>query len=860
VFEQAPLSEVIREIEVRTSYRFLYRDALISGRRVTLASDQADVFAEFRKAVDALGLDVMIDDSRGQVLLFARRTRRIPATVVTGSVFDSESGVRLPFATVSWHSASGLRGAVADDAGNFTLTLPSGTGPVDLTASFLGYRAQRVRVDPEQPPLELSIRLRAEPILASEVLVRGSMLYTDLDTAWHHLMQPGSLAPLGESGVLRSLQTLPSVAITPAVGEGLTVRGSRSDGFQVLLDGMPVYGESHLFGMFDAFNDDAIQAVGFFYGITPASYQAPPGGTLSFLTRSGSRSRLGGSASLSNTSVRGTAEGPLMGGSGSWLVSGRHSIISAVNWMGNESLVAHGLDVGREHSEPEVGVLLPRGGLEHLGDPEARYFDVHGKMVAESRRGDQFVLSAYFGGDRAALDAERILRLSTGQGQGQGGSQTIRRPADTDQRWGNATASASWKRPLGTWGVSSLSVGYTRFSGSYERADFVFPDTILGGRMQGSGGGVDWRIGTFASETGLDHWRIAESLTWTTRRGAFWSAGAEVNAYDNRYGETALERIGFVATQRSFQTDAYVGFATPAGIRLGMDAGLRAHHFGLGNRLGLSPRLDLRLRASDAIRLMLGASRNYQFLYRIALEHEPTVDIWSLSGQDEEPTRVDYATTGIHVRPFRGVFVQAEAFFKDYRNLRLHELTARYQQTSNLDVFSNPWLWNARGKARGIELMLRYDLGPVSVVHAYTRSRILLSHPDLGEGEEFPAYWDRPHQGSLSLRTELGGRVAATATWSIASGAPNTLASRDSTEAGRLPLYHRLDVTVSGRLSRGVSLRFGLFNAYDRRNVWYRAAVPVLVSSDQPGRLAETANVDMYDLGIQPSLEFTVRF
>ena len=67
-----------------------------------------------------------------------------------------------------------------------------------------------------------------------------ALLHADLDTTWHHLLHPGLFSPLGESSVLRSLQSLPAVSFSTAFTSGLNVRGSRSDGFQVLLDGAPI--------------------------------------------------------------------------------------------------------------------------------------------------------------------------------------------------------------------------------------------------------------------------------------------------------------------------------------------------------------------------------------------------------------------------------------------------------------------------------------------------------------------------------------------------------------------------------------------------------------------------------------------
>ena len=113
---------------------------------------------------------------------------------------------------------------------------------------------------------------------------------------------------------------------------------------------MPIYNQSHLFGLFDAFNAEALQTVGFYYGVAPAEYQAPPGGTLAFRTRPGARTEAHVTAEASPTAVSGTVEGPLADGRGSWLVSARHSYLDALPWLGSDDLVAQGLDVGRPTS------------------------------------------------------------------------------------------------------------------------------------------------------------------------------------------------------------------------------------------------------------------------------------------------------------------------------------------------------------------------------------------------------------------------------------------------------------------------------------------------------------------------------
>src|SRR5690606_11050412 len=134
-----------------------------------------------------------------------------PPAFVTGYVLDAGDGARLPFATVTWTDGGRLSGVTANEAGAFQVPL-DGLAALDtlrLTASYVGYRPETVRVDVRRPPAELSIRLLPVDRLAQEVVVTGTILHTDLDTTFQGLVRPGVLATFGEASVMRSLQVLP---------------------------------------------------------------------------------------------------------------------------------------------------------------------------------------------------------------------------------------------------------------------------------------------------------------------------------------------------------------------------------------------------------------------------------------------------------------------------------------------------------------------------------------------------------------------------------------------------------------------------------------------------------------------------
>lgn len=427
-YHRAPLRTVLHDVRRRTGYRFLYRDALVAGTTVTLSADSAEVLAALRTAVSDSGIRVEVDRARRQVLLAPAPKDQNATRVVAGYVVDAENGVRLPRATVVWRDAAGQRrGVVATQDGRVRLRLDPAALPdrVTLVASHVGYESASVTISPDRPPAELPFRLTPESAPGPGVTVRTNAFPTALDTTWHGFTQPDLFSPLGEASVLRSLQTLPSVGITSALSGGVHVRGSQSDGFHVQIDGMPIYNQSHLFGLFDAFNDEALRTVGFFADVAPARYRAPPGGTLSFRTRRGAQTEPGGTIELSNTALSATVDGPLWNGRGSWLLSARRSYLDAVSWFNNDDLIAQGVGWNLRTGEPPEEEPLTGSSDRSVGEPSATFYDVHGSLQYEWPVGSRLTVSGYVGGDRTEVSFGHgggVLRIVEGETRGEGSS------------------------------------------------------------------------------------------------------------------------------------------------------------------------------------------------------------------------------------------------------------------------------------------------------------------------------------------------------------------------------------------------------------------------------------------------------
>ena len=128
------------------------------------------------------------------------------------------------------------------------------------------------------------------------------------------------LPTLGETDLFRSLQLLPGISGVSDGSSGLYVRGGTPDQNLVIFDGMTVYHVDHFFGIFSAFNADAVKDLQVYKGGYPAKYGGRLSSVVELTGKTGDVNRLqlgvGGNLLSSNALL----EVPLWG-RGSWVLS-----------------------------------------------------------------------------------------------------------------------------------------------------------------------------------------------------------------------------------------------------------------------------------------------------------------------------------------------------------------------------------------------------------------------------------------------------------------------------------------------------------------------------------------------------------
>ncbi len=851
--EEQSLREIIRETERQTGYTFLYRESLISGISLQFNQDEAIGLEQLSSALEPYPIKLVIQHDRRVVIITERRQAQAdPSELrITGQVVDAQTGERLPFTTVSWRESGQLRGVATGTSGRFDVRPRFTDLEPEITFSFVGYRTFTITFDRSELPIrDVTIRLEPASVRSDDIIVSGFSGSTPSDSLLAGMINASRFSPLGEASSIRALQSHPSVAAGPAFNSGMNVRGSNPDGFLVLLDGMTIFNQSHLFGLLDSFNPHAVQSSGYYFGVVPASMESPTGGTLNLITRTGSRAGFRGRAGLSNTSLNTTLEGPA-GSRSSWMLSGRASYMNQLSWFRNDDFIRWGLDVDRPTGSADSSadftslVLRP-------GDSSAAFFDLHGKFYHETSSNSRFILSAYLGGDDTWSEAERrVRRPGTDTDNG-----FVFEPVRTTNLWGNALVSLQYEHLFESGLYSTTKTGLSSYESDFSKDDFVYT------RIQQQSGSVSTTIFTypFRNRSTMNELRFDQNLEFRVLANLDIAAGAGLRYYRGEYGESSFDRSDVFIEKDALLGTAFVHADWEPVSFLEISGGSRLYYFNEGNKILPAPRAAIKITPGSSFSLNAGYAVTRQFLHRISIANTATADVWILSDEKQKPASSEQFSAGFELSPVSWFYFKMDAYQKNYSNIRLHELNTRSLE----NTFSeSPWFYNNSGDARGLEFILRTRQFNTVLTQNYTLSEAEFSNPDLSDGRPAPAPWDRTHSYNAVLEVPVMNSLTLWGSWLMMSGSPNPVYTPENEENERLNAYYRLD--LSAKYHRNLSERsdlevsFSVFNVLNHQNQWYRDYAFTFDETRNIPRLTPVPT-DILDLGIHPSFSIAVSF
>lgn len=767
--------------------------------------------------------------STGNVLTSANlqyqgQARRFNFTA-TGMVKDKLSGEPLPFASVLIRSNSD--GTITNVDGYFTLQhVPSDTAAIEVF--YLGYYKQVFYLSPQSDVNKLVVSLdpMATQLDAVEITGHREELMKASSGGNMVKMAPAKIAELpslGEKDIFRTFQLMPGIGGSNESSSGLYVRGGTPDQNLILYDGFTVYHQEHLFGMFSAFNPNAIKEVQLFKGGFESKYGGRLSSVMEIIGKTGNEKKFNAGVDAGFLGINAYVEIPV-NHKGSVFIAGRRSYKTFLYQKLFDSFT-------QNTGTTEKPANVPAGGPPGMGraeeeqSPTSYFYDLNFKATYPVTKKD-IVSYSYFSG-QDAYDNSRDLSRSRG-GMSMSGSVTDL------TKWGNWGTSLKWSRKWNDAFYSNNLLSYSDYFSSKDRSSersFTDEDGVT--ETSNTGTVEDNKLKDLCFKT--DN----ELKTGLHNQVEF---GVQYNQYSIRYNFVENDTLTVLNMKNNGSLAAvYLQNRWRPLDKLMLLPGLRTSFYSNTGKIYFEPRLQASCNLTEKIKLKGSTGIFYQFANRIIREdiQSGSRDIWVLSNNDKIPvSKAVHFIAGASYET-RDYIFDAEAYYKKLTGLT--EYTLRFTQQFGHSIDYSSLFYNGIGYTRGLDLLVQKKYGNYSGWVGYTISQTRYHFPVYGTAY-FNATQDVTHELKI-VNTYKIKKWTFSATWIFGTGMSYTrpiggyvMTMPDSTtvtaiipgtkNSSRLPNYHRLDISGKYDFSLGEtgkgSIGFSLFNVYNRKNVWYK--------------------------------------
>jgi outer membrane cobalamin receptor len=748
---------------------------------------------------------------------------QLPKYTISGYLKDSLSTEALISASI--YNRVNKLGTSTNQYGFYSLTLPA--GDVELLFSYVGYGNDVQKFSLNKDTV-LNINLSASGYNLGEVEVTATRTASIQETTQMSAVnipvaQIKSIpAFFGEVDVLKVLQLMPGIQSGSEGSSGLYVRGGGPDQNLMLLDGVPLYNVSHLFGFFSVFNADAINNVEIFKGGFPSYYGGRVSSVVDINMKEGNMQKFHGEGSIGVISAKMMLEGPIIKDRTSFIVSARRTYID----MLLKPLIASAQNDFNE--KVNAGYY---------------FYDFTAKINHRFSAKDRIYLSFYSGDDKFYVENEYNNSPNISE-------------YDAAISWGNILTAFRWNHLFTNKLFSNVTLTYSRYrfltdlesKETYEDTDHsVYPPK--------QSVRTDYYGANYNS--GIEDWSGKIAFDYIPSPNHYVRFGASVIYHTFNPGAMAYTVISTTSkygakSVRGIEYSAYAGDDVKLSDRLKANVGLHWSGFSVRNTFYhiLQPRVSARYLLTNDVSLKASYSRMGQYIHLLTNSNIglPT-DIWVPVTDMLKPQSSHQAALGV-VRNFKERYeISLEGYYKTMNNV------IEYREGASFINADNNWenkVLQGDGTSYGVELFARKNLGSLTGWVGYTLSWTNRQFDQLNDGKPFWYKYDRRHDVSIVVTNRFSKRIEMSGTWVFGTGncisipigiyeMPNPITPTrpetsnlpfnyqeyyDFSKRGnyRMNAYHRLDLSISFIKKRKRTERrwvIGIFNAYNRKNPFY---------------------------------------
>ncbi|HEV8507118.1 MAG TPA: TonB-dependent receptor plug domain-containing protein, partial [Chitinophagaceae bacterium] len=612
----------------------------------------------------------------------------------------------------------------------------------------------------------------------------------------------------GEADILRVILNLPGVKSVGEAGTGFNVRGGSTDQNLILFSGATIYNPSHFFGFFSAFNPDVVKDVELYKSSIPAKYGGRLSSVLDITSREGNKKNFAGSAGIGPVTSRLNVEGPFSkrDSSSSFVIGARATY---ADWLLN---------------------LLPH----QYDKSQASFYDVSLHTTHDLNKKNSLYLTAYISKDHFNLNN------------------------DTAYEFGNRNVNVQWKHTFNNKLSNLTGVGYDFYQ--YDINSDANKINAYNLKFNVSQASLKSDFNYYLNPRHTIEFGLS-SIYYKLHPGSYTPVGSE-----------SLVKSDIVPAEQGLESAVYLGdrfnvspaFSVNYAIRYSMyqylgpqsvstyapgvprDESSRTEtkEYGKGDIIntyhGPEYRLALRYAFSPDFSIKAGINSLRQYIHMLSntAAIAPT-DIWKLSDPNIKPQEGEQVSLGFY-KNFKSNTIETsvEVYYKRMRHYLDYKSGATLVLNHNIETD----VINTRGKAYGIELLIKKIAGKLNgwIGYSYSRTFLKMDDPIAGEvinnGEYYPSNYDKPHDLSIVGNIRLSHRFSVSSNIVYSTGRPITLPFGMYYYAGaqrvlysnrneyRIPDNFRIDLSMNIEGNARVHQRthnswtIGVYNLTGRKN------------------------------------------
>ncbi len=807
IADEVPLEQLLSEIEQKSDIYFSYNPRSIPVRMlvsIEARDKELDHILRkiFRKTViryRQVGQHVVLttgDEMPADSMAYSKSH-----FTISGYLRDQRSGEVLIGAHV--YETESWEGTTSNAYGFYSLTLPAGYHK--LRFSFMGYEEKETELHFDHDrAFDLEMKEAMLTMQEVEIVGRTENPYflnaqiSEFRFNNNTLSQIPGIA--GDKDIIRSLQVVPGIE---TFGDGSSlfyVRGGSSDQNLILLDEVPMYNTSHLFGFLSVISPDAINDIEVYKGDFAARYGGRISSVVDIKTKDGNNRRLGFGGNVGPYTSSLYLEGPVVKEKSSFYVGGR---LSTLQWLPKLYYPEQDIRVG--------------------------FFDLNAKLNFRINDKNRLFATFYLGND--LLERTTSASIDT-YGLG----------------WNNLLGTLRWNHVFSKKLFSNTTAYVTRYQYlmylSDDRKEY-WNSSIANITLKTD---FTWFLNprnTLTAGAGISaHTLDAGNInlndnTASDPRDVPEYHNAEYTFYlgnDQRITDKLILRYGIrVPLWQNLGPTTVYYFDDNHEVIDTFNADSRAVYHSFAS---IEPRINLSWLINSGSSMKAGYSRTTQYLNELNNSISPftSLSVWVPAGPTIAPREANQYSLGYFTALFRNrMKFSAETYYRHYENY--------IDYTPHANMFYNPLI---EGEVRqgiawsyGLELMLQKTTGKLNGWVGYTYSRVFAKIPGVNNGIAYPAFHDRPHHVTLFFSYNTEKRWQFSANWTLMSGSAVTTPESFYIYNGyvvpvygeknndRLPAYHRLDLSANFRLNRQENTRYkhnlilSIFNVYGRSNPYF---------------------------------------